>query len=157
MFQPQTGTAPDLDSIANYTLYSISPASPVSNFFWTFSLSSSIILPPISSVYRRITSLAPGTHLFYRREALSTWTSSPPSTHQPPTLNYVTCAAYLRLSPFPASVHPHFTFLRLQGGPCQPLGVRPMQAHISPLCLRLSSLCSTPTPNIFWFLVSCKL
>ena len=33
VFQPKIGTAPDLDSVANYTFYSNSPAPPVSTNF----------------------------------------------------------------------------------------------------------------------------
>ena len=54
VFQPWTGTALDLGSVANYAFYSNPPDPPVSTFFSGYFLSPLSYRPPTSSVNHRI-------------------------------------------------------------------------------------------------------
>ena len=97
------------------------------------------------------------SHPLSQLKNTSTLTLSPPTTCQPPLLGSALYAACLNLPPLPASFWPPFAVLGLWSGTCQTLGVRLLRVHPSPLCLRLSFLCYSPTPDIVWFLVSCQV
>ena len=81
-----------------------------------------------------------------------------PATIQPLPIDSAPYAACLRLPPFPVSVHPPFF------RPCpdpRSLSDSGGFSHFGSLCRpcasALHSLCSAPTPGIFWFLVSCRV
>ena len=156
VFQPRTGTAIDLVSIANCTFILAIPPHLSQQFSGSFIYPYVLVPPPISS---RLSPyhlyIATATHFLSWNKNMSTWMFPTPSTHQPPPLDSAPPDACLRLPPFTVSICSPFSTLGLRLGTCQPLKVRPLRVLMSPLCLRLSSLCYTLTPEIFSFLVYC--
>ena len=159
VFLPWTGTAPDLGSVTNYTLNILFyPSCPtcLNRFSGYFHLPPISYQRPISGVRCCSPSLLhplPTSSTSTKRCPSVIFPHLTPATRQNLPLDSAPRSVCLRLMPFTVSVLPPFSALGLQQGPYQPLRISPLRIHPYSLCLRLSSLCSHPTPDIFWFLV----
>ena len=157
VFQPRTGTAPGLGSVANYAFILTLPPHLYQPVFWIFLFLPSILPPPsVSSVCHLIPSLlhpiptfSPGTN------------HHPPAwcLHPPPTSLHC-----LSLYPAPRSCvrrrvlllyAPHLHISTCYQVPFNPWGVLPSRVPLH-LCAPDSPSLNTLTyPVIFWCLVIC--
>ena len=161
MLQLQTGTSPDLGSVASITHFILAlPPHLFQPFFWIALFNSSILPPPSSVTVRcRITSIY-FTHYPHTILALNTIHLNVVHTRQPPAPPSQLCTP-LRV---PASA----AVSRVRLSPL----FRPQPAPrslSSPggficcgyLCLLCAStppsLCSDTTPGIFWLFISCRV
>ena len=134
VFQPRTLTNTHLGSCRlslKYNLVLVTNLSPLLCLDLRFSLFPTA--PPSVDVPHQISLVSPATHLLSHCYAAATWAST--STHQPPPLVPVPCAACLRLTPFPCRFTPTFADLGLHPGPCLPLGGLLSAGPSVPLCL----------------------